>query len=372
MDGTQTNGEYVTGEAGRHEDRSGRATDGGLLRSLIRSSLLLQLVVAAILLGLAAWQINFQKLGDSFARAHYGWLALAAGVYVSSRVVHAIEWRITLTKVGRAPLGGLFGALLIGSLVNAVVPASAGEVVKIQVVANRYGLPRTGLVAGRGAEAIVNAAIMTIFILTAFALPSVGYGSRDLLWLLGAATALVFGGAVLASRTLPEAFPSWRWLARLPRRLYGVLEHQWPRFTEGLEMIRRPRLLTIAILLNLFGWGIDLLIYWSYGEAFGLDLPFAAYLSVTVVVALITVFPITFGNIGTWELAILSVLSLYSVSPEHALAYAAGTHIFGTVLNISLGLVAMWLMGVQPRDVFRLRGKPPDGAAAEAAPQRDA
>ncbi len=341
-------------------------------RSLVRNPWLIQFVVAAILLGLAAWQINFAKLGDAFAHAHFGWLALAAGVYISSRAVHAVEWRITLTKVGRAPLSGLFGALLIGSLVNAIVPASAGEVVKIQVVANRYGLPRTGLVAGRGAEAIVNAAIMTIFIVTSFALPSVGYGSRDLLWLLAAATALVFGGAVLASRTLPESFPSWRWLRRLPHRLHGALERHWPRFSEGLEIIRRPRLLTIAILLNLFGWAVDLLIYWAYGEAFGLDLPLAAYLSVTVVVALITVFPITFGNIGTYELAILSVLALYAVSPERSLAYAAGTHIFGTVLNIGLGLMAMWLMGVQPHEVFRVRQPAPEDTTVGAAPKADA
>ena len=80
----------------------------------------------------------------------------------------------------------------------------------------------------------------------------------------------------------------------------------------------------------------------------------------------------TFGNIGTYELAILSVLSLYAVSPERALAYAAGTHIFSTVLNIALGIIAMWAMGVQPRDVFRLRRTTPNGAAVEAAPRRDA
>jgi len=361
----------VRSEPESSDDRGADAPAARGRRTILRNPWLIQIAVAAVLLGLAAWQINFAKLGESFAHAHYGWLALAAGVYVSSRVVHAIEWRITLTKVGRVPLGGLFGALLVGTLVNAVVPASAGEVVKIQVIANRYGLPRTGLVAGRGAEAIVNAAIMTIFILTSFALPSVGYGSQELLWLLAAAAALVFGGAVLASRTLPESFPSWRWLTRLPRGLHDVLERHWPRFADGLEMIRRPHLLTIEILLNLFGWGVDVLIFWAYGEAFGLDLPLAAYLSVTVVIALITVFPITFGNIGTYEIAILSVLSLYAVSPERALAYAAGTHIFGTVLNIGLGLIAMWLMGLQPRDVFRLRGSAP-ADTVETASKPDA
>lgn len=326
------------------------------LRSLLRSPWLIQLTVAAALLGLAAWQVDLTAFGRSFAEAQYGWLVLALAVYVAARVVHALEWQITLTKVGRAPFLGLFGALLIGTLVNAIVPASAGDVVKIQVVANRYGLPRAGLVAGRGAEAIVNAAIMVIFIMVSFALPGVGFGSRNLLWLLAGATALVFGGAIAASRALPGTLPRWRVLRRLPHRTLDGLERYWPRVYEGFEVIRRPRLLAVAILLNLFGWGVDLSIFWAYGQAFHLHLPLAAYLAVTVVVALLTTFPITFGNVGTYEVALLGVLSLYDISPHQALAYAAGAHVFSTVFNIALGLAAMWIMGVQPGDVFRFRG----------------
>jgi len=179
---------------------------------------------------------------------------------------------------------------------------------------------------------------------------------------------LTFAGAVVASRALPAALPQWRLLTRLPHRLRDSLDRQWPRFREGLEVIRRPRLLLVAVLLNLFGWAVDLLIYWSYGQAFHLHLPLAAYLSVTVVVALITIFPITFGNVGTYELAVLSVLALYSVPSHDALAYAVGTHVFGTVFNIGLGILAMWLMGVQPGDVFRLRPSAPPDAAADAGP----
>jgi hypothetical protein len=66
--------------------------------------------------------------------------------------------------------------MLIGTLVNAVIPASAGDVAKVQIVANRYGLSRTGLITGRGAESIVDALIMVMFIAISFALPE---GGRD-------------------------------------------------------------------------------------------------------------------------------------------------------------------------------------------------
>jgi len=280
--------------------------------------------------------------------------------------VHTWEWQLTLTKVGRAPFGGLFGALLIGSLVNAVVPAAAGDVARMQIIANRYGLSRAGLITGRGAEAVVNAMTMVIFILVSLALPQTGFASRRVVFLL---TVGAFGGflaATLLSNGLPREMPRWRPLNRLPRRTRAVLEHAWPRVYDGLELIRRPRLLVTAILLNLFGWFIDLAMLWSYGQAFNLDVPWGAYLSVTVAVAIITTFPITFGNVGTFEFALLRVLSLYGVASDRALAFAVGTHVFNTVFVIAVGLVAMRVMGIRPGEIFSLRRSP--DAGAEAAP----
>ena len=129
---------------------------------------------------------------------------------------------------------------------------------------------------------------------------------------------------------------------------------RWPRFHEGLELIRNPRLLLIAFALNIFGWLVDLAIIWAYGQAFHLDVSIGAYLSVTVAVAIITVFPITFGNVGTFEFALLRVLRLYGVPGEQALAFAVGMHVISTAFNIGLGLFAMWMMGIRPGELLRL------------------
>ena len=81
----------------------------------------------------------------------------------------------------------------------------------------------------------------------------------------------------------------------------------------------------------------------------------AAYVSVTVVIGLLTIFPVTFGNVGTFELAVVGALSLYGVSSHDALAYAVGTHLFSTLFNVGLGIIAMLVMGMRPGEVFRLR-----------------
>jgi uncharacterized protein (TIRG00374 family) len=332
---------------------------------VLRSPWLFQILAGGVLVGLAAWQIDFAALGSSFRHAEYGWLALAFAIYLGARIVHTWEWQITLTKVGRAPFGGLLGALLIGSLVNALVPASAGDVVKVQLISNRYGLSRVGLIAGRGTEAIVDALIMVVFIFISFSLPATGFASGNVLVLLAAGAAVAFVLAALVSKLMPVEMPGWRVLDIFPRRLYEAVRGRWPRFREGLELLRRPRLLAIAIPLNLFGWLVDMGMMWAYGQAFQLDVPLGAYVSLAVAVAIITVFPLTFGNVGTWELALVSALAFHGVSGDQALAFAVGTHVFSSVFVIATGLVAMAVMGIRPVEIFRLRtsADPPPGAS---------
>ena len=319
-----------------------------------------QIVIAVVLLALVVWQVDFGDVGHTFGDADYHWVPLALAVYIASRVVHTWEWQMTLTKVGRAPFGGMFGALLIASLVNAVIPASAGEVAKVQIVANRYGLSRSGLIAGRGAESLVNAVIMVLFIAVSFTLPGTGFASRSALIVMALAAVAAFVAVAVTSRLLPREFPEWRLFGVLPRRAYRVFNDLWPRIHDGFELVRQPRLLVLAVVLNLFGWFVDIAILWAYGQAFHVNIPLAAYVAVSVAVAIITTFPITFGNVGTYEFGLLRVLALYSVSPDTALAYAVGTHVFSTVFNIGLGIVAMLAMRIGPGEVLSLRSRSPD------------
>ena len=332
------------------------------LRGLLDHPRVFQALLVLGLVAVAAYEVDLHALATAFKDARYEFLVAVLGVTVIARLLHALEWQIELTKVGKAPMLGLMGVLLIGTLVNMVVPGSAGDVAKVQIAANRYGLPRAGLIGTRGAEAVINAVIMVGFIALAFALPGGAFGSRRLLWAVLAASLALFVGSFVASRWLPEQLPDWGAFRRIPFRLGDQIRYHWPRLYAGFEVVRRPGLLTFMLLLNLVGWGFDILIVWLYGQAFHLSVRFDAYIAVTVAIAIVTVFPITFGNIGTYELLVTSVLTLYGADATKAFAFAIATHVFSIALNIGLGLIAIWVMRLRPADVFRL------GGASESVP----
>jgi uncharacterized membrane protein YbhN (UPF0104 family) len=124
-------------------------------------------------------------------------------------------------------------------------------------------------------------------------------------------------------------------------------------------------LLAGLLLLNLFGWLFEVTMYWAYGNAFNLDVPFGAFVSVAVVVALVTTFPVTFGNVGSWEVGLVAALGIYEVPLDEALAYAVGAHVFVALFNIGLGVVSMLLLGLRPADLLRVK-TPGQSTAATA------
>jgi uncharacterized protein (TIRG00374 family) len=170
-------------------------------------------------------------------------------------------------------------------------------------------------------------------------------------------------GAVMVSRILPASMPH-SFGCRLPSRVHDFAAQHWPRFYDGLEVIRRPKLLASLVLMNFLGWVLDIAIYYAYGHAFNLDIPLSGYITITVALALVTSVPLTFGNIGTWELALVAVLDLFGVPVEKALAFAGGAHLAVSVFNIVLGILATAAMRVAFTDVLRLRGSQARRAAA--------
>jgi len=94
----------------------------------------------------------------------------------------------------------------------------------------------------------------------------------------------------------------------------------------------------------------------------GLDLPLGAYISVAVAVSIVTTFPITFGNVGSWEVALVAALALYDVPADRALIYAVESHVFITAFNLVLGVAALLLMRIEPGELLRLAAKTKTGS----------
>src|SRR5262249_3778635 len=164
------------------------------------------------------------------------------------------------------------------------------------------------------------------------------------------------------------AMRALRWL---PERVRKGLAGLWPSIHDGLEALRDTYLLAGTVALNAFGWFLDMLVLWGFGLAFGLDIPWSGYLSASVASSLVTMFPITPGNVGTYELVLVRVLGLYGVSADAGFAFSVAVHVFSTLATFVLGLVAMLFMRVGFNEVFAFRraAKTEEASTIEEVPR---
>ncbi len=334
-----------------------RSEDGWLARAW-RNPWALQLVTTAVFLGVLLWRVDVRDAVDPFREARYGWVILAMAIFPVTRLLDTYRWRLYLERVGRPPFPGLLGAFLVGNLVNSVLPARVGDLVKIQVVANRHGLSRAGLVASRAVESIIDGITFLLIVLLGAFLVGTELVPAPLLWTLIGAAAAGFAVSALAARFLPRRPPQWRAWRLLAPAVRQAIQDAWPRFVDGLETMRNPRLLGLTVGLNLATWFVQVLMFFIFGLAFGLGLALGAYLGVTIAANVVADFPITFQNLGTYEVAMVEVLALQGVAREEALAFAVTGHLLTNAAVAVMGLSAMWVMRLRPREVFALRRAP--------------
>lgn len=339
-----------------------------LFGRVARSPWTLQALATATFVALVVWRFDVRAAVALLREADYAWAALALAFAAFEKFIDTVRWRVYLVKLGRPPLAGLFGAFLVGNFGNNVLPMRAGDLAKVQIVANRYGLPRAGLVSAVFmVESVLDGVTFLLLLLAGLAWLDVGFVPAALLWGLAVTAGGGFVATALASRLLPRELPSWRLLEALPEAARRWLEGVWPRFLDGLQTMREPSLLARALALNLAGWLIAVLSFWAFGLAFDLELGLAEYTVIMIAANLVVAAPLTFQNIGTYEFAISELLAAWGVPREEALAYAAATHILTNLWVVALGLGALWAMRIRPGDLFALSRAPEPEPADRAA-----
>src|SRR5438094_2143680 len=109
---------------------------------------LLRTVLSLALLGFLLWRIDLDQAAEALRDADYVYVLPALALFGCAKLLVAQRWRLMMAKFTRVPpLPALFGVLLVSNLANNVVPARIGDVIRIQVPAQRYGLSRARLAA---------------------------------------------------------------------------------------------------------------------------------------------------------------------------------------------------------------------------------
>jgi glycosyltransferase 2 family protein len=317
-------------------------------------------VRAGLSVGLIAfllWRIDLSDAADALRTANYLYVLPALALFGVSKVIVAMRWRLMMSKFASLPLRPLFGILLVSNLANNVVPARLGDLVRVQVPAQRYGTSRARVGATVFAtESLLDGIAFAVMGLIGLALIDVPVFPTEIFW---AFLGLVVGG-LLAVIPLSHLKFSDGWLergtfGRLPERLRVPLRTMIPHFIDGLAVFREPRMALQALVMSFSIVLLEVGMFALFGEAFGIELSLPAWMLIMVVANVVTAVPVTPSNIGAYEVAMTEVVVALGVGAGTAGGFAVASHAFNILWVGALGIIAMQALRLSTDDVFSLR-----------------
>jgi uncharacterized protein (TIRG00374 family) len=331
----------------------------------------LQALIPAAVIALLVWRVPLGEMTDVVEHANPIFLTLAFPLFLISNYLAAIRTKLSLHRMGDVPLVPLFEMFLVSFMVNSLVPLRIGDIMRVQILSNRYGLRRAGVASAVFVTgALFDGAAFTflfIWTLAFFGAPGVVVSlawTFSVLLLIGLVIAAIF-----ARVRLEEGWEDRSLMRLLPPQLRGPLGRLIPEALHGLAILADARLALRGFTLSLGAWILQAGMYWAFGRALGVHLSLADAVLVMIAGAMIMSVHLVPTSIGVYEGTITGLLVALGLTGAEALAYAIGTHLLLIAFGLTAGGVSMWRLRISTHDIFVLgRRVLAEGPDMEAAP----
>jgi hypothetical protein len=311
----------------------------------------LGLLISALGVYLVARSIDLDQLRRALNTAQYEWAILGALCIGSTIYVRTKRWQVLLRPTRTAPRSGasvvlrgstLAAAMLIGQLLNFLLPLRVGDVIR-SILASRsasLSFERTfiSVAIEKAWDWITVTSIILIATLIA-PLPAWFIAPARAVGLIALTVVIVFAVIALMSdaawhRLMPRLMlridRSFGWL---PLRIRFAFIQRLHHLLDSLESLRNRRIIWRAALWSALTWGLGIAANVLIMRAFNVDsLPAAMLLLAALTIG--TALPPSIAALGIFEGLAILTLGSFGVAAETALA-------IGIILHVAIFLPAV-------------------------------
>lgn len=306
---------------------------------------LMGLCISVVALYWLTRQFDLVQLAATFRQIDAFYLVPVPILIVLSFSIRAQRWRLLLEHQPPVRFWPSFSALMLGYLLNNLLPARAGDVARVLELGRTETVSRAKvmvtLVTERAIDLGATVVILAVVLLTYPALPA---------WLINAsvaAAAFTFVGIAALTgahfagrRVLPHITAIL--LKRLPLVALRIEQLAYSAL-DGLSGMFRPTRAAGFVLLTGLIWVIEVGILTMIAWSVDLQMSFGNALFVLLVLAIGSMVPASPGMIGTYEFFGVTALQLVGYTGQSGLAFVILLHII-TLLGSSLLGVVCFLM----------------------------
>jgi len=255
----------------------------------------IQALFSLVALAAVVWWASHQDAPELPSTAGaLAWLLAGAGLYALVTLLRGERWHrvlhLTGVKAGRADS---YGLTTVGYMGNNVLPARAGEMLRVVLLSRRTEAGKRTLLGTVVAERILDAlALGSIFVLVVYVILRNTTLPSDRPLLVAGAGLVVLAVALVAFRAL---------------RRRGALErlHEFLRPLAGAPraLVSRQGLVLLAV--SLLIWSIEATVYLAVARSVELEISGMGALYVVALTNLFAMLPAAPGYVGTFDAAVV-------------------------------------------------------------------
>jgi len=314
---------------------------------------IIQALVSLIALAAVAWWASHQDPPELPSGSEdIAWLGAALGLYALATLLRGERWHHILAIAGvKTRRSDCYSLTTVGYMGNNVLPARAGEALRVVLLSGRCDTSKRTLLGSVVAERLLDViALGAIFVVVVYGVLSSTVLPTDrplLAAAVGALVALLGGVAVWVLRRhhVFERARDWlRPLAEAPRALLG---------REGVLLLGATFVL----------WAFEAAVYLAVARSVDLDISATGALYLVALTNFVAALPAAPGSIGTFDAAVVFGAGRLGASGSAALSYLL---LLRFVLYVPITIVGFVVLVTRYGGWSRLRSAMRIDARAEA------
>jgi len=258
----------------------------------------------------------------------------------------SMRWQVLLDP--RPRLVVLYLTNLIGFMANTILPARAGELVRALILGKKENISKTTVIGSAALDRIFEGIGMFILlVIMPLIMDTPDWMKKGTLGFIIFFSILLIG-LILFMKVNPDTIIKYIPLSdKTNTFLKGVLE----KLQKGFEAINNIKTSSIATILSLMGWVVQVLMIHFVILSFGIHISPLAALMTLLSVNIAIMIPAAPGSLGTFELAVVLALGFFNIEKSLALSIALTYHFIQLIPVTIAGAISIPLMGMKFKDI---------------------
>lgn len=311
-------------------------------------------LITALFLYLSFRNIEVSRLVRGMASFGWPYLLPVLFTFFISFWVRAIRWRYIVRHATEIRTYDSFEILIIGFMVNNVLPVRIGEFARAYLLGKRRNISKSLSLATIALERLCDGYALVLFL--ALGLLFVDNAQK---WLIRLAfTAAAFYTAVFLLMLLLNRFTErfthlvGKGTRLLGERISDKIREMLFSFSQGLDLLRSKRGLAIVGLLSVLVWLIFALSVFGMMKGAHLSLPFISTFSFLGILALGITIPSSPGYVGTIQYFSIIALGFWGIDKTTALSFSIIYHV---ITYFPITILGLWYLAKENLSLSRLK-----------------